>query len=304
MDRVDRVQVIVRSAQIAAATFHELLGTEVVARNQCRYLDANRTILACGESEIELCEPDGAGRAADFLAGRGEGLMTAGISCAKPQRLKRRLHALEYSVIEDGGQFYLPGSEHYGMPFVISETRPRSRVGPVSFLFEVTNVLVSDWRRVAAHYAGIFGLNPHNFSRLRNETFGYDGTLTLFDPPNRLDRIELSQVMREDVAMARWTKRYGDSVYMCSCEAHDIENLVERFLSAGVRWTPRGKSKETERDGFWTHPGDLHGLLLGVSRTTVAWEFSGRPEFVHPPAGPPADVFNTINAPGNVTKSD
>ena len=35
-----------------------------------------------------------------------------------------------------------------------------------------------------------------------------------------------------------------------------------------------------ERDGLWIHPGALHGLLLGVSRTTLAWEWSGRPELV------------------------
>ena len=169
-------------------------------------------------------------------------------------------------------------------PFVISQTKPRNRVGPVSFLFEVTNTLVTDWRRVAAHYAGIFALHPRRFSAIQSETFGYDGTLTLFDPPNRLDRIELSQVTRNDVHMARWTERYGDSLYMCSCESHDINELVRRFNNAGVRWTPRGGNKDDENDGFWTHPGDLHGLLLGVSRTTVPWEFSGRPELVDPPA--------------------
>jgi len=283
MDRVDRVQVVVKSAEVAAATFNKLLGTEIADQKPSQYLGARRTILAFGESEIELCEPDGTGKVADFLAARGEGLMTAGLSCAKPQQLKNRLQSLNFDVIEDGEQFYLPGHEHYGIPFVISASRPRNRVGPVSFMFEVTNTLVSDWRRVAAHYAGIFGLNPRRFSPIKSHTFGYDGTLTLFDPPNRLDRIELSQVVRQDVHMARWTERFGDSLYMCSCETHDIENLVERFIEAGVRWTPRGKSREDERDGFWTHPADLHGLLMGVSRTTVPWDFSGRPEFVNPP---------------------
>lgn len=254
MDRVDRVQIVVASAATAATTFSNLLGTTVVDRRPSRYLQANRTILAMGESEIELCEPDGAGIAAEFLATRGEGLMAAGLSCAKPKRLLQRIESLNYSAFEDGDQFYLPGNEHYGIPFVISETKARNRVGPVSFLFEVTNTLVSDWRHAAAHYAGIFGLHPRRFSPIKSELFGYDGTLTMFDPPNRLDRIELSQVVRDDVHMARWTKQYGDSIYMCSCETHDIENLVERFLSAGVRWTPRGGDKENERDGFWTHP--------------------------------------------------
>ena len=36
-----------------------------------------------GESEFELCEPDGAGLTQDFLAKRGEGLMTAGYCTAR-----------------------------------------------------------------------------------------------------------------------------------------------------------------------------------------------------------------------------
>ncbi len=284
LDRVDRVQVVVNSAETAAGTFNRLLGTEVVDKKSSQYLSAKRTILAFGESEIELCEPDGAGIAADYLATRGEGLMSAGLSCAKLDHLKSRIQSLNFKVFEDGDQFYLPGEEHYGIPFVISETVPRNRVGPVSFLFEVTNTLLSDWRKVATHYAGLFGLHPRRFCPISSEQFGYDGTLTMFDPPNRLDRLELSEVTRQDVHMARFTERFGDSLYMCSCETHDIENLVNRFLEAGVRWTPRGKSKENERDGFWTHPRDLHGLLMGVSRTTVPWGFSGRPEFMDPPA--------------------
>jgi hypothetical protein len=283
MDRVDRVQLAVKSAAEAAATFGKLLGTEIVRQEPSAYLSAKRTILAMGESEIELCEPDGAGRTADFLAARGEGLMTAGLSCAKPQQLLKRIEGLNFTVSQDGDQFYLPGEEHYGMPFVISETLPRNRVGPVSFLYEVTNTLVSDWRQAAAHFAGTFGLHPRRFSKIASSNFGYEGTLTLFDPPNRLDRIELSQVVGKDVPMSRWVKARGDSLYMCYCEVHDMEDVVNRFLEAGVRWTPRGKSKEQERDGLWSHPGDLHGLLLGVSRTTVAWEWSGRPQDVHPP---------------------
>ncbi|MDP6827191.1 MAG: hypothetical protein QF515_08765 [Pseudomonadales bacterium] len=283
MDRVDRIQLVVASADDAAETFNALLGTEVVNRKSSVYLGANRTILAMGESEVELCEPDGSGIAADFLSERGEGLLSAGLCCATPGRLKERIGSLGFEVVEDGDQFYLPGDQHYGIAFVISKTRPRNRIGPISFLFEVTNTLVSDWRMAATHYAGIFGLNPRRFCPISSELFGYDGTLTMFNPPDRLDRLELSQVVRDDVHMARWTQMFGDSLYMASCETHDLENVISRFMEAGVLWTPRGPSKEDERDAFWTHPRDLHGLLMGISRTTTPWDFSGRPDVVDPP---------------------
>ncbi len=284
MDRVDRVQIAVKDANTAAATFARLLGTEIIDRKRSTYLGAKRTILAMGESQVELCEPAGSGKVADFLAARGEGLMTAGVSCAEPDRLRHRLEGLNYSVIQDDNQFYLPGEEHFGVSFVISESRSRNRVGPVSFLFEVTNTLESDWRLAAAHYAGIFNLDPHRFCPISSEGFGYEGTLTMFNTPNQLDRLELSQVVRPDTPMGRWIERFGNSLYMCSCESHDIDGLIARFRQAGARWIPRGGNPDNEHDGLWTHPADLHGLLMGVARTTVAWGFSGHPEFVDPPA--------------------
>jgi hypothetical protein len=283
MDRVDRVQLAVKSGAEAAKTFAKLLGTEVVREDKSAFLSAKRTIIALGESEVELCEADGAGVVADFLSGRGEGLMRGGLSTHEPERLKEHIAALGYSFSEDGDQFYLEGKEHFGVPMVISRSAPRNRVGPVSFLYEFTNTLETNWREAAAHFAGLFGLDPLRFSAIGSDKWGYQGTLTLFDPPNRLDRIELSQVVSFESPMGRWVKRQGDSLYMCYCETHDIENLISRFLEAGARCTPRGPSMETEKDGFWSHPADLHGLLLGVSRTTVGWEWSGRPEAVDPP---------------------
>ena len=123
-------------------------------------------------------------------------------------------------------------------------------------------------------------IDPERFSIIESGHFGYQGTLTLFDPPDRLDRIELSQVVGPDSAMARWVARRGDSLYMCYVETHDTTDVVSRLNEAGARWTPRGNSRETEKDGLWVHPSALHGLLLGVSRTSLAWEWSGRPEMV------------------------
>ena len=72
LDRCDRVQIAVHDAAKAALRFKQLLGGEVSRRDHSRYLDARRTILAIGESEFELCEPDGAGRTRKFLDARGE----------------------------------------------------------------------------------------------------------------------------------------------------------------------------------------------------------------------------------------
>lgn len=280
LERIDRVQIAVADRKAASETFARLLGAEVAREDHSSYLGAQRTVLAVGESEIELCEPDGTGRVAQRLAKRGEGLLTAGASTNEPEALKARLAGLGVEVESEGDQMYLAGDPGFGVPFVISPTQPRPRVGPVSFLYEVTNTLVSDWRLAAAWYAGLFGLDSARFSNIESGRFGYQGTLTLFGPPDRLDRIELSQVVGPGSAMARWVAKRGDSLYMCYIETHDTAEVVSRLNEAGAAWTPRGDTQEGEMDGLWIHPASLHGLLLGVSRTTLAWEWSGRPELI------------------------
>ena len=282
LDRVDRVQVAVADRAKAAATFNRLLGAQNARESGSAYLGARRTVLALGESEIELCEPDGEGRVAEWLRTRGEGLIGAGFSTAEPEALRRRIVKLGYEPVAEGDQFHLGPENNFGLRFVISQTRPRPRVGPVSALYEVTNALRSDWRQAAAQFTALFGLDPARFSPVRSSRFKYEGTLTLFNPPDRLDRIELSQVTGEESAMGRWAQKHGDSLYMCYCETHDLPAVIARLNGAGARWTPRGADQAQERDGLWVHPGALHGVLLGVSRTTLSWGWSGRPELVAP----------------------
>jgi catechol 2,3-dioxygenase-like lactoylglutathione lyase family enzyme len=280
LERVDRVQLVVRDRAAAVRDFNAVLGTEPVREDESRYLGARRTVLALGESEVELCEPAEAGRAADHLARRGEGLMTAGFSVRDLSALQARLAGLGVPFTADGGQTYLEATDCLGMPVVLTPVRPRPRVGLVRHLYEVTHTLVSDWRVAAARFTALFDLDPRRFSPLESHRFGYVGTLTLFDPPGRLDRIELSQVVGPASAMGRWVAKHGDSLYMCYVEADDVRPVIERLERRGGRWTPRGAEPAKERDGLWVHPGVLHGMLLGISRTTLAWEWSGRPELV------------------------
>ena len=67
---------------------------------------------------------------------------------------------------------------------------------------------------------------------------------------------------------------------MCYAETPDVGAIVRRLNLKQARFTARGGDPEAERDGLWIHPSALSGLLLGVSRTTAAWEWSGRPELV------------------------
>jgi hypothetical protein len=285
LERVDRMQLAVNDRTAAEDTFARLFGAERARLDESAYLNAWRTVLSIGESELELCEARGPGIVRDFVERWGEGLLCAGYAAARVDALAAHLDAIGAPYLREGDQLYLPGTTTAGFPMVISPLAERARVGPVSFFYEATNTLDSDWRAVADLYTKLFQLDPTKFSPISSARFGYEGTLTLFDPPARLDRIELSQTFRDrPSAMRRFVeKRGGDSLYMCYLETDDYDALQRRLLEGGATLIPRGASIETERDGCWVHPKSLHGLLLGISRESLAWEWSGRPERVQPP---------------------
>jgi hypothetical protein len=285
IERVDRMQLAVRDRAAAEETFRRLFGAGRTRVDESAHLNASRTILALGESELELCEARGPGIVRDFVERWGEALLCAGYAGASVDALAAHLDAIGAPYVREGEQLYLPGTTTAGFPMVISPLRQRPRVGPASFFYEATNTLDSNWRAVADLYTRLFQLDPSKFSPISSARFGYEGTLTLFDPPVRLDRIELSQTFRDrPSAMRRFVeKRGGDSLYMCYLETDDYDGLQRRLLEGRATLVPRGASIETERDGCWVHPKSLHGLLLGISRATLGWEWSGRPERVRPP---------------------
>ena len=280
LERVDRVQMAVADTGPAARAFQDILGAEVVREEASDYLNAQRTILALGASEVELCAPRGAGIVRAHLDRWGPGLLTAGFSVASVPALRAHLIAEDVEFTNEGDQTYLEPGETVGMRVVISPLGTRPATGLVHRLYEVTNTIGSDWTAAAARYTRLFGLDPARFSPIHSDRFGYTGTLTLFDPPARLDRIEISQVTDPGSPMGRWAAKRGDSLYMCYAETDDVGAITRRLTRHHARFTPRGGDPLEERDGLWIHPSALSGLLLGISRTTVAWEWSGRPELV------------------------
>jgi hypothetical protein len=280
LERVDRIQLAVDDAGQAARAFQDLLGAEPTREVDSDYLNAHRTILTLGTSEVELCAPHGAGLVRAHLDRWGPGLLTAGFSVASVAALRAHLIAEGVEFTKEDEQTYLEPTETVGMRVVISPATTARRLGLVSHLYEVTNTIVSPWEEAAARYARIFGLDPARFSPITSDRFGYTGTLTLFDPPGRLDRIEISQVTDPQSAMGRWAAKRGDSLYMCYAETEDVGAIVRRLTRRHARFTPRGGDPLAERDGLWIHPSALSGVLLGISRATVAWEWSGRPELV------------------------
>ncbi|MBL8383821.1 MAG: VOC family protein [Burkholderiales bacterium] len=288
LERVDRMLLAVRDCARARDTFVRLLGAQPLRDAASAHLGARGAVLALGESELELWEPAGPGPVAEHLARWGEGLVFAGYASGRLDALSERLQEHGVPHARADGRLYLPAGATYGFPMAISPLAPATRAaGPVSFLYEATNCLASDWRAVAARYAAIFGLDAARFAPIASERWGYEGTLALFDPAVRLDRIELSQTFAGNSgAMRRFVERRGgDALYMCFAESHDFDALRERLRGAGATLTARGGDVAAERDTLHVHPRDLHGMLLGISRTGFAWTWSGQPQRVPPRPG-------------------
>lgn len=280
LQRVDRVQLAVRDREAAAETFAHVLGAVRVRQDRVAALAARRTVLQAGESAFELLEPEGDGPVAAFVERWGEGLYAAGFSTADVQALAARFDAEGVRYTAEGDQLFIRGDQTFGMPAVISPAAPRERVGLITWLYEVTNV-VGDWQAAAERYTRIFGLDPTRFCPIDSPQYGYRGTLTLFDPPHRLDRIEITQTYDPEKPMARFHARRGDSLYMCFAETDDAGAIERRLRERNLRYAYTNPRHPAE--GVFIHPSALHGMLMGVSLTNVAWVWSGRPDLA--PAG-------------------
>jgi extradiol dioxygenase family protein len=279
LQHVDRIQLAVRDLDTARDTFRDVFGAEEVRDDRVGVLSARRRTLHWGKSEVELLSPDGAGPVQDFLEAWGEGLFAAGFSTDDVEALARRLEAKGVRFTEEGGQLFIAPDQTPGLRIVISrdEFDARPPAGLIRYLYEATN-LIDDHKAAAAFYADRFGLDSSKFVKIASDLYGYKGQLTMFNPPQRLDRIELSQITDWDRAMGRFMKRRGgETLYMCYCEAAEIAPIAERLEKRGMRFAGRNPD-DPNPAGIFVHPATFHGMLMGISRTNLAWQWSGHPE--------------------------
>jgi len=282
LTRLDRIQLVVRDRVEAAERFAALFGARRLAEDASAVLGARRTTLQAGESLIELLTPSGPGPARQFADRWGEGLYGVGFATPSIEAMAARLDANHVPYTIEHGALYLREAP-YGMPAVIVQDVPREPVGDIRSIYEVTNP-VPDWRAAADYYTRIFGLEPAHFCPIRSELYGYEGVLTLFDPPHRLDRIEITQTFGGG-AMDRFFQKRGPSLYMCYLETDDVPMLEARLDALGLQYSQaEGRPPGTN---IFIHPKSLFGVLVGVSKTNFAWLWSGRPDLSGAPEGTP-----------------
>ena len=276
---VDRIQLVVPDRKAAVERWQAAFGAEQVSEDGLRFLNAHRATVQAGRSHFEFLEPAGPGPIQDFRDTWGQGLYGAGFSTPDLAALGRRLEG-KVQVVEEQGRLYL-AETRFGMPTVLVQEEPRDTVGHIRCVYEVTNP-VSDWKAASAYYTDLFALDETRYCPIGSKLYGYEGTLTLFDPPNRLDRIEITQTFGGG-AMDRFYQRRGDSLYMCYIETDDVTALEARLRENNLRHAP-GENRP-EGTNIFIHPQALFGMLMGVSKTNYGWAWSGHPELAGAPVG-------------------
>jgi hypothetical protein len=165
--------------------------------------------------------------------------------------------------------------------FVISPEVERDRVGRLDFLYEAT-VLAADQAGAVGKIRDAFGLDESVFTTITSETFGYTGVLTLFRA-DQLHRFEVITPIAPEKTMGRYHAREGACLYMGFGEAPDLLGIERQIQEGGVTVDrPEGRTAYQSPDQIWIHPPTLGGVMLGVSRPSMAWMWSGHQERVIP----------------------
>lgn len=277
---VDRIQVVVRDRAAAVETYAALFDARVVREDQLTQPEADRTVVQMGLCDVEFLQPRGQGAVQRFLDRRGEGLFAAGFATGDLARLATRLSARGIEYVRERGQIHIGPEQLAGLRMVITQPGDRDPVGDrIACLYEVT-FIAEDHAETAETLADVFDLDAAKFHPIESEPYGYTGTLTLFDPPEQLDRVEVVQIVNPDTPMGRFAaKRGGPCLYMCFWESPNVQAILDACDARGARWAPLEWGRDEPRpSGCFIHPAGTHGVLIGISRPNLAWLWSGDPD--------------------------
>ncbi|MGH2760611.1 MAG: VOC family protein [Actinomycetota bacterium] len=272
---VGGVVLAVRDIPAAVKTFEALFDARELASRHSDFHNADITLLSCGTDLIGLASPTGAGAVAEHLDRWGEGLFAAVFTTDDVPAIADRAEERNVGFVQESGVINLDPAATFGLRMLVTPHEAREPVGVISFIYEVTH-LVNDWKGSSDFLTDLFGLEGAKFSPISSDQYGYEGVLTLFDPPDKLDRIEVVYPGDTEKAMGRFFGKRGEGPYMFFMETNDMPALRERLKAAGARFAPVEEPEQP--NSLFVHPSSTHGVLVGVSPRNLAWVWSGRPE--------------------------
>ena len=280
---IDRIQLAVPETATAVEKWQSLLGATVADEDRVSCLGAKRTRLRLGTGVVEILEADGTGIIGDAVAARGAHLFAAGASCRDVGELHNTLESRFGEIRAEGNQLFINGSDIGidGLRMVVSQQEDRAIVGDIDFFYEAT-LLAENADSESEKFCKAFGLDDQHFVPINSPHFGYSGTLTLFRK-DLLHRFEIITPSDAGNTMGRFFNKFGPGLYMAYAETPHLREIEQRVKNRGEAITvdrPEGRDENMTPDGMWLHPLSLGGMMLGLSRPTKAWQWSGHPERV------------------------
>ena len=217
------------------------------------------------------------------VASRGAHLYAAGAATPDLASLRKYLEQRGVDPLSEGGQLHLDMGDTgiEGLRVVVSEDEALPAVGDIDFFYEVT-LLSDSTKDVTRALNALFGLDDSNYTEIVSDVFGYRGTLTLFER-DQLHRLEVIEPTTPGTTMDRYFRKFGQSLYMAFAETSRINLIAERAAASGAGHTidrPETRASHLPCDQLWLHPKALGGMMLGLSRPSMAWAWSGHPERV------------------------
>ncbi len=278
---LERVLISVPNKDVAkdvAGRWTNLLDAEEAGEKSYRAIDADCVTVRVGCRDLDILWPTAeTSPVQTHLSTIGSGPFAAGVGVADLDAFRTHLKSIDVTPADDGNMLFLSADATgiEGLRIMVSGQTSNSPAGRMKNLYEVTH-LTADGERDADAIARLLHTPRGHFVHIASEQYGYSGNLTLFDP-EKLDRIETITPTDLSKTMGRFFDRFGPSLYMCYGEAEDVGAIRARLRDqAPDDWT--GTLEGDNPDGLFIHPKALGGVMLGVSRVTHAWTWSGYPE--------------------------
>jgi hypothetical protein len=278
-----RVVLVAPDAAAAAAGWERLLDAQPHGSAARPALGARAHYWRLGDGWVEILTPAGEGAVAAALEARGAHLFAGGFTTPDLDAFAAHLAAKGIEPLWDGERLVLDTASTgiQGLRLMVEAHAPQPPVGLIDKFYELTD-LVADAERETARAAEVLGLDASAFEPIASEVYGYRGALTLFDR-QRLERLEIITPDREGTSMGRFHQRTGGALYMAFAESGELAEIERRAREAGAAHTavpaPDGRDALGAHTVF-LHPSALGGMMLGLSRRSYAWTWSGHPERV------------------------
>ncbi|MEQ8858890.1 MAG: hypothetical protein RIC56_09600 [Pseudomonadales bacterium] len=282
LQAMDRVVLAAADAR-CGRVWERLLGAEPAGSSVHPALGARAHRWRLGNGWLEILVPDGDGIVGYALEARGPHLFAGGFTTADLGAFARHLDDIGIEPLWDGKRLVLDetASGIPGLRLLVDAHRPQPAVGLIDRFYELTD-LVADADRETARAAEVLGLDAAAFEPIASDTYGYRGSLTLFDPA-RLDRLEIITPESPGTTMRRFFDRNGSGLYMAFAETGNLVEIERRARGSGLGHTSDPAPGQRDSLGPHTvflHPKTLGGMMLGLSRRSYAWTWSGHPERV------------------------